>query len=89
MITLTHAGVNYVNWDEAALIASKIPLLVIETAKSEQQLRDIDKDRKSAYMSESDPLYMEWQFDQTPESENAWRKKVTEIKSRYPFPSES
>lgn len=41
--------------------------------------------RKSAYKAESDPLYMEWQFDQTLESENAWRDKVAEIKLRYPL----
>jgi len=41
--------------------------------------------RSSAYKAESDPLYMEWQFDQTTESEQAWRDKVTEIKARYPL----
>jgi len=41
--------------------------------------------RSNAYKVESDPLYMEWQFDQTAESEQAWRNKVTEIKARYPL----
>jgi hypothetical protein len=41
--------------------------------------------RQASYKSESDPLYMEWQFDQTTESEQAWRDKVTEIKARYPL----
>lgn len=41
--------------------------------------------RKTAYKAESDPLYMEWQFDQTAESEQAWRDKVAEIKLRYPL----
>jgi len=41
--------------------------------------------RQVAYKAESDPLYMEWQFDQTPESEQAWRDKVEEIKLRYPL----
>jgi hypothetical protein len=41
--------------------------------------------RKTAYKTESDPLYMEWQFDQTTESEQAWRDKVEEIKLRYPL----
>ncbi|HGF3775506.1 TPA: hypothetical protein ACF37B_004442 [Vibrio parahaemolyticus] len=45
--------------------------------------------RQEAYRSESDPLYMEWQYDQTPEKEQAWRDKVAEIKARYPLPSES
>lgn len=41
--------------------------------------------RKAAYRQESDPLYMEWQYDQTPESEQVWRDKVAEIKQRYPI----
>ena len=41
--------------------------------------------RKAIYKAESDPLYMEWQFDQSPESEQAWRDKVEEIKLRYPL----
>ncbi|WP_462171163.1 hypothetical protein [Pseudoalteromonas xiamenensis] len=42
--------------------------------------------RKSAYQLESDPLYMEWQFDQTDEAKQRWLAKVAEIKTRYPFP---
>lgn len=45
--------------------------------------------RQAAYKAESDPLYMEWQFDQNAESEQAWRDKVTEIKARYPLTDES
>lgn len=41
--------------------------------------------RRAAYFAESDPLYMEWQFDQTPETEQAWRAKVEEIKTRIPL----
>jgi len=41
--------------------------------------------RQEAYRAESDPLYMEWQYDQTAEAEQAWRNKVQEIKSRYPL----
>ena len=43
--------------------------------------------RRKAYHTQSDPLYMEWQFDQTPEKERLWRDKVTEIKQRYPLPA--
>ena len=46
--------------------------------------QNIEK-RKAAYREESDPLYMEWQYDLTPESEQAWREKVVEIKQRYPI----
>ena len=43
--------------------------------------------RQLAYKAESDPLYMEWKFDQTSESELIWRAKVVEIKQRYPLPA--
>lgn len=46
--------------------------------------QNIDK-RKAAYLEESDQLYMEWQYDLTPESEQAWRDKVAQIKQRYPI----
>ncbi len=41
--------------------------------------------RKEAYIKESDPLFIEWQYDQTPECEQVWRDKVLEIKARYPI----
>lgn len=43
--------------------------------------------REAAYKAESDPLYMEAQFDGTPESLQIWRDKVAEIKTRYPVPA--
>ncbi len=42
--------------------------------------------RQAAYRSESDPIYMEWQFDQTDEKKEAWRASVEAIKARYPLP---
>ncbi|GLT16289.1 hypothetical protein GCM10007938_00650 [Vibrio zhanjiangensis] len=42
--------------------------------------------RQKAYYQESDPLYLEWQYDKTAEKEQQWRDKVTEIKARYPLP---
>ena len=41
--------------------------------------------RKRRYETESDPLYLEWQYDKTPESEQAWRDKVAEIKAQLPI----
>ena len=35
-------------------------------------------------MVESDPLFLEWQYNKTAASEQAWRDKVAEIKLRYP-----
>ena len=40
--------------------------------------------RQRAYVAESDPLFLEWQYDKTPESEQVWRDKVAEIKLCYP-----
>ena len=40
--------------------------------------------RQRAYVAESDPLFLEWQYDKTPEVEQVWRNKVAEIKARYP-----
>lgn len=40
--------------------------------------------RQLAYAAESDHLFLEWQYDKTPEAEQAWRDKVAEIKLRYP-----
>ena len=55
--------------------------------KEKQQLEEVMNKRKAAYRRESDPLFMEWQFDGTPESEALWKRKVEEIKARYPLPS--
>ncbi len=44
--------------------------------------------RAATYKSESDPLYIEWQYDQSDEGEANWRAKVLEIKERYPLPTE-
>ncbi|WP_298727423.1 hypothetical protein [uncultured Pseudomonas sp.] len=49
---------------------------------------DALENRRIAYVTESDRLYMEWQYDQTEAAENAWRDKVAEIKARYPLPGE-
>lgn len=52
---------------------------------SEEQKRRVIAKRKEAYAKESDPLFMEFQFDKTPEAEKAWRDAVAAIKARYPF----
>ncbi|TLS83862.1 hypothetical protein FD722_06795 [Photobacterium damselae subsp. damselae] len=49
--------------------------------------QDIIENRRLAYRLESDPLFLEWQYDQTSEKEQAWRDKVAEIKTRYPLPT--
>ncbi|HIF9067530.1 TPA: hypothetical protein ACX6QT_000023 [Photobacterium damselae] len=49
--------------------------------------QDVIENRRLAYRLESDPLFLEWQYDQTSEKEQAWRDKVAEIKTRYPLPT--
>lgn len=88
MIKVTHAGVEYYGANAAALIAMGVPLEVAEEAVAAQALADAQAARRHAYALESDPLYLEWQYDQTPEAEQAWRDKVAEIKARYPLPTE-
>ena len=41
--------------------------------------------RKAAYIAESDPLYMEWRYDETDETQAYWMDKVRDIKLRYPL----
>lgn len=54
-----------------------------------QQLESQVAARRALYVSEADPLFLEWQYDQNPEKEKAWRDKVAEIKALYPLPDRS
>lgn len=58
----------------------------IDAALNSQYAVDVDTNRRLAYRTYSDPLYMEWQFDQTETKEKEWRAKVAEIKARFPLP---
>lgn len=69
---------EYLNW----LSKGNSPEPYIEPPVTTEQILTL---RAAAYKAESDPLYMEWQYDQTPESEQIWRDKVAEIKARYPL----
>ncbi|MBA5961148.1 hypothetical protein GIB64_27320 [Pseudomonas lactis] len=42
--------------------------------------------RRTLYATQADPLFLEWQYDETPEKEKVWRDKVAEIKALYPLP---
>jgi len=54
----------------------------------EERLASTIAQREAAYKTESDPLYMEWQYYQTYNAEKKWRDKVAEIKARFPLPTE-
>lgn len=58
----------------------------VQDPSGEELLEFVKRQRRESYQLESDPLYLEWQYDQTEESEKAWREKVEEIKERYPLP---
>lgn len=55
-------------------------------AENSAKLEGIVSARRTLYMTEADPLFLEWQYDETPEKEKAWRDKVAEIKALYPLP---
>ncbi|NWA35307.1 MULTISPECIES: hypothetical protein [unclassified Pseudomonas] len=61
---------------------------LIEKAAASAALASTIAARRSAYVSEADPMYLEWQFDGTPEKEKEWRAKVAEIKARFPLPED-
>jgi len=60
----------------------------IDTVLQAEQAAAVVFNRRLAYRTDSDLLYMEWQYDQTEAKEKAWRAKVAEIKARYPLPGE-
>jgi hypothetical protein len=59
--------------------------LLIEEASAAAALATLIAARRAAYVSEADPLYLEWQYDGTVEKEKDWRAKVAEIKVRFPL----
>jgi len=89
---LTINGINFVNVpaDPAILLEMGVSEAEVATRldalAKENEYKEIVSNRLTAYKTESDPLYMEAQFDGTPESFNVWKDKVTEIKARYPLP---
>ncbi|UKA26696.1 hypothetical protein IHC93_07575 [Photobacterium damselae subsp. damselae] len=82
------SGIDPQNRDSLSVLSEyDIPQSVIENAISTAKIENIRFARKQAYDIESDPLYMEWQYDQTEEKQQIWRTKVAEIKARYPLPT--
>lgn len=68
-------------------VVTNVSEISVEIAEIE--LNKIHEQRQKAYKEESDPLYLEWQYDQTAEKEQVWRDKVAEIKARHPLPAEN
>ncbi|SDU83889.1 hypothetical protein [Pseudomonas mucidolens] len=59
--------------------------LCVDAART-TQLENSLAARRTLYVTEADPLFLEWQYDESPEKEKAWRDKVAEIKALYPLP---
>jgi len=89
LIDVSHNGKQYLQYEEKDLLEAGVPVDVIESAKAKFETDSVIALRQADYKEESDPLYMEWQYDQTSESEKAWRDKVAEIKARHPLPDEA
>lgn len=84
----TFAGIDVNDSDSlSVLIDYKIPQNIIDDAVVAAKIEAVKTARKKAYIEESDPLFLEWQYDQSAEKEQAWRDKVAEIKMRYPLPT--
>ncbi|MBB1368654.1 hypothetical protein H5154_20140 [Pseudoalteromonas sp. SR44-5] len=89
---LTINGVNFVNVPAEPNILLEMGVseadvaTMLDTLAKENGRLEVLSERLAAYKAESDPLYMEAQFDGTPESLQKWRDKVSEIKTRYPLP---
>lgn len=66
-------------WNVASLSSEEVLQMQNESA---EQIR---QQRQSAYQAEADPLFFKWQRKETTEQE--WLDKVTEIKNRFPNPS--
>lgn len=88
MFTYIYKGISHSNTSVEYMQALGMDQEQIESVLNQQQFelkQNVEK-REAAYKRESDPLYMEAQFDGTPESLQKWHDKVAEIKARYPLP---
>ena len=80
-LSVAYAGSTFIGFSESELLKAGVPQDEINSVKK----GDILSQREAAYKAESDPLYMEWQYDKTEEAEEKWRDKVAEIKARFPL----
>ena len=83
---MTYGQNSYTECSRDYLLAAGVPGVVIDEAQLNQQVFFAQQARRLAYVAESDPLFVEWQYDQTEASEKVWRDKVAEIKHRFPLP---
>ena len=51
----------------------------------EREVETVKNQRLYAYQTESDPIFFQWQRGEN--TEQAWKDKLDEIKTRYPDPA--
>jgi hypothetical protein len=51
----------------------------------EQQMKQVESQRKAAYTTESDPVFFRWQRGDATEAE--WREAVAKVKADNPYPA--
>ena len=61
----------------------KTPEQVEQKAK-EDELQQVENNRRNAYRNEADPLFLKWQRGDATEQD--WLDKIEEIKERFPKP---
>lgn len=86
-MTYLYDGVTHSNYDPcfmAGLGMSEETIVSLIAQRDYEQGAGQLAMRQRAYETESDPLFLEWQYDKTPAAEQTWRDKVAEIKLRYP-----
>ena len=80
-------GETHDNYDPAFMAELGMSAEVVASVLAQQNYELTEGQlarRQRAYAAESDPLFLEWQYDKTPAAEKTWRDKVAEIKLRYP-----
>lgn len=88
MFTYIYKGKPHTDTSNDYMLSIGMSVEQIESVMSQKEYEEGDgviAKRKAAYAKESDPLFLEWQYDKTDESEKVWRDKVAEIKLRFPI----
>lgn len=80
-LSVSFGGSKFIGCLESELLEFGVPQVEINRVKKDAVLSQ----RETAYKAESDPLYMEWQYDKTEAAEAKWRDKVADIKARFPL----
>ncbi|MGU5712969.1 hypothetical protein ACV1DB_19455 [Aeromonas caviae] len=87
MMSYLYDGETHDNYDPAFMAELGMSEEVIDSVLAQHNYELTEGQlarRQRAYVAESDPLLLEWQYDKTAAAEQAWRDKVAEIKLRYP-----